>query len=96
MLGLDSSKMGSPRPRPRFLKRPVPMTPPKLAGKELARRLPKAPRGALTAALVVALVVGIQLGGVPWRYRKQLWQLQGAIAGAVAGYLVGRWSRPEG
>ena len=71
------------------------MTPPKLASKSLPRPLPKPPQGALMAGLLVALLVGIQLGGVPWRYRKQLWQLQGAIAGAVEGYLVGRWSRSE-
>jgi hypothetical protein len=53
-------------------------------------------KGGLIAVLLVAVVVGIQLGGVPWRYRKQLWQLQGAVAGAVVGYLVGRWSRPTG
>ena len=46
-------------------------------------------KGGLTTALLVALVVGFQLGGVPWRYRRQFWQLQGAIAGAVAGYLMG-------
>jgi hypothetical protein len=47
-------------------------------------------------ALALALVVGIQLGGVPWRYRQQLWQLQGAAIGAVVGYLVGRLSAGKG
>lgn len=46
--------------------------------------------------LALVLMLGIQLGGVPWRYRKQLWQLQGALAGAVVGYLVGRFSAGEG
>jgi hypothetical protein len=47
-------------------------------------------------ALALALVVGIQLGGVPWRYRKQLWQLQGAAIGAVVGYMVGRLRAGKG
>ena len=72
-----------------------PVTPPKLANKNIPGQLRKPSQGALVAVLLVALLVGIQLGGVPWRYRKQIWQLQGAIAGAVVGYLVGRWSRPE-
>ena len=57
--------------------------------KQLAER-----RGSSVAAvaLALALVVGIQLGSVPWRYRKQLWQLQGAAIGAVLGFLVGRLS----
>jgi len=70
------------------------MTPPDLRTPPGTLRTQSA-KGGLVAALLVALVVGIQLGGVPWRYRKQLWQLQGAIAGAVVGYLVGRWSRPS-
>ena len=39
---------------------------------------------------VVALLIGMQLGGVPWRYRKQIWQLQGALVGVVAGLAIGR------
>ena len=48
----------------------------------------------LTAAAVVAvaLVIGMQLGGVPWRYRRQIWQLQGAALGALVGFVVGRIS----
>lgn len=54
--------------------------------------------GGPVAALVLALalVVGIQLGTARWRFRKQLWQLQGALVGAVAGYVVGRLSAGKG
>jgi hypothetical protein len=40
--------------------------------------------------LVIALVVGMQLGSIPWRYRRQIWQLQGFLLGALAGYVLGR------
>jgi hypothetical protein len=43
--------------------------------------------------LVVALFIGLQLGGVSWRYRKQLWQLQGGVVGALVGYGMGRWMK---
>lgn len=46
-------------------------------------------------ALAAALVVGIQVGAIPWRYRKQLWQLQGALVGVVVGFVAGRLSRSE-
>jgi membrane protein YqaA with SNARE-associated domain len=42
--------------------------------------------------LAAVFIVGLQLGGLPWRYRKQLWQAQGALAGGVIGYIIGRWS----
>jgi uncharacterized membrane protein YedE/YeeE len=45
-----------------------------------------------TAVVTLAVIVGMQLGGVPWRYRKQIWQLQGALLGAVVGFVVGRLS----
>ena len=41
--------------------------------------------GITAMGLALALVIGIQLGGIPWRYRKQLWQLQGAAIGALVG-----------
>jgi hypothetical protein len=41
-------------------------------------------------ALVIAVVVGIQLGTIPWRYRRQIWQLQGFLLGSLVGYVVGR------
>lgn len=44
-------------------------------------------------ALVIAVMVGIQLGTIPWRYRRQIWQLQGFLLGAAVGYVVGRFSR---
>jgi hypothetical protein len=40
--------------------------------------------------LAGVLLVGIQLGGLPWRYRQQLWQLQGAVLGFLVGFGVGR------
>ena len=47
-------------------------------------------------SLVIALVVGIQLGSIPWRYRRQIWQAQGFLLGAVAGYVLGRLSESPG
>jgi hypothetical protein len=45
-----------------------------------------------TGALVIAVVVGIQLGSIPWRYRRQIWKLQGFLLGGLVGYVVGRLS----
>ena len=45
----------------------------------------------LAVTLALAVVVGLQLGALPWRFRKEIWQLQGAVAGGLVGYLVG-WS----
>ncbi len=49
---------------------------------------------ALTAAVAIglAVIIGIQLGGIPWRFRRQMWQLQGAALGALVGFVVGRIS----
>lgn len=55
-------------------------------------------RGGSTLAvlsLAAAFVIGLQLGAIPWRYRKQIWQLQGGLVGVVVGYVVGRWSRSQ-
>lgn len=41
-------------------------------------------------ALALAVVIGLQLGAIPWRFRREMWQLQGALAGGLVGYLVGR------
>ena len=40
--------------------------------------------------VAVALILGLQLGALPWRYRRQFWQLQGALLGGAAGFLLGR------
>lgn len=58
-------------------------------------RLRRVGRGVIWLSVVAAMLVGIQLGGVPWRYRKQLWQLQGLLVGAAVGYLIGRLDRGE-
>jgi hypothetical protein len=34
-------------------------------------------------ALVIAVVLGIQLGSIPWRYRRQIWQLVGYVVGRL-------------
>lgn len=55
----------------------------------------RSPAGGLSSslgagALVIAVVVGIQLGSIPWRYRRQIWQLQGFLLGGLVGCVVGR------
>lgn len=49
----------------------------------------------LAVTLTLAVVVGLQLGAIPWRFRREMWQLQGAAAGGIVGYLVG-WSVARG
>jgi hypothetical protein len=46
--------------------------------------------GGALLGLGLALVVGLQLGALPWRYRREFWQLQGALVGAAAGFVLGR------
>jgi len=41
---------------------------------------------------MVVLLLGIQLGRLPLRYRHSLWQLQGAVLGGVIGFAVGQVS----
>ena len=43
-------------------------------------------------ALLVVLLIGIQLGRLPFRYRHSLWQLQGAALGGVSGFALGQVS----
>ena len=43
-------------------------------------------------ALLVVLLIGIQLGRLPFRYRHSLWQLQGAALGGVIGFALGQVS----
>jgi hypothetical protein len=42
--------------------------------------------------MALALILGIQLGALPWRYRRELWQAQGAAFGMVVGLAIGRFS----
>ena len=47
--------------------------------------------GSATAAIWIAvtLLIGMHLLNSTWRYRKQNWQLQGGLAGAAVGNLIG-------
>lgn len=48
-------------------------------------------------AIGLALIVGLQLGALPWRFRREIWQVQGALVGLVVGVVIGRFSvrRPD-
>ena len=46
--------------------------------------------GGVLLGLALALVVGLQLGALPWRYRREFWQLQGGLVGAAVGFVLGR------
>jgi len=56
-----------------------------------ARWLPRIPMVA-GVGMALALILGIQLGALPWRYRRELWQAQGAAFGMVVGLAIGRFS----
>lgn len=45
--------------------------------------------GFITVAIVMALLVGLHLGGLPWRMRRDFLRLQGALVGGLVGVLVG-------
>lgn len=45
--------------------------------------------GVLTLAISLSLLVGLQLGGLPWRMRRDFLRLQGALVGGLVGVLVG-------
>jgi F0F1-type ATP synthase assembly protein I len=51
----------------------------------------------LGLAVMLALMIGLQIGALPWRYRREIWQIQGAVVGLALGVLIGRFSaqRPE-
>jgi uncharacterized protein HemX len=82
--------MGWRSPRTMADQRP---TPPK---SEEARPTGPLGGGTLVAlGLVVVLVFGIGLGGgLRWRTRRLMLQLQGAVVGLAVGYIAGRTSRP--
>lgn len=45
--------------------------------------------GALAITISLALLVGLQLGGLPFRMRRDFLRLQGALVGGLVGVLVG-------
>ncbi|MEB3208101.1 MAG: hypothetical protein VKK63_04215 [Synechococcus sp.] len=51
----------------------------------------------LGLAVMLALTIGVQLSAIPWRFRREIWQLQGAVVGVALGVLIGRFSarRPD-
>ena len=70
-----------------------------MASDPLQRSTPKvdlradgSPWGGMVTALALAgiLLLGIQLGGIPWRYRRNLLQLQGGLVGLAVGFVAGR------
>lgn len=60
---------------------------------------PKLGHGRLGLGMVVglglALLMGIQLGALPWRFRRELWQAQGALLGLGVGIAIGRLTGPR-
>jgi hypothetical protein len=55
---------------------------------------------ALAVGFSLVLLVGMQLGALPWRMRREMFRLQGALVGGLVGYVVGYLvgsvsSRPE-
>ena len=49
----------------------------------------------MAAGLGLALLLGIQLGALPWRFRRELWQAQGALLGLGVGIAIGRLTGPR-
>ena len=43
-------------------------------------------------AVGLSLIVGLQLGALPWRFRREIWQVQGALLGLAVGVVIGRIS----
>jgi hypothetical protein len=43
-------------------------------------------------AMALTLVVGLQLGAAPWRFRREIWQVQGGLVGLAIGIAIGRFS----
>jgi hypothetical protein len=67
----------------------APPTQPPGRSRPIARLFPRIP---VLVGLGLALLIGIQLGALPWRYRRELWQAQGAAFGVVVGLAIGRLS----
>jgi hypothetical protein len=48
--------------------------------------------GGLALLAALALIMGLQLGSISWRFRLQWLQLQAGLGGAVVGFVAGRLS----
>ncbi|MEX0588554.1 MAG: hypothetical protein WD136_04790 [Cyanobium sp.] len=75
-----------------------PSVPPPAAPPRSARQTKQASSPIkLGLAIGLALLVGVQLGSLPWRFRREIWQIQGALVGVALGVVIGRYSarRPE-
>jgi hypothetical protein len=44
----------------------------------------------LPLAIALSLLVGLQLGALPWRYRREMLQIQGGLVGLGIGFALGR------
>lgn len=58
------------------------------------RRLIQSSSSPITLGLAIglALLVGLQLGALPWRYRREIWQIQGFVVGIAIGVVIGRYT----
>ena len=44
----------------------------------------------LALAIGLSLLIGLQLGALPWRFRREMLQLQGGLVGLAIGFALGR------
>ncbi|MGL6134990.1 MAG: hypothetical protein ACRC1L_12500, partial [Prochlorococcaceae cyanobacterium] len=58
-------------------------------GKPARDRLGLMGGGVLAITVILALLVGLQLGGLRFRMRRDFLRLQGALVGGLVGVLVG-------
>ena len=59
-------------------------------GALLSMPLPAMNKPLIAASLLLALIIGAQLGRLPWKYRQQIGQVQGVVIGLIVGIAVGR------
>lgn len=78
---------------------PSPPVPPERAKERQATPASRWPRPgvAVCVGMALTLLLGIQLGALPWRYRRELWQARGLAIGMVIGFAAGRLTarRPD-
>lgn len=49
-------------------------------------------KGLSITGLLITLLVGIHLGGLQHRFRRDYWRMQGLLAGVLIGYVLARVS----